>query len=131
MLLFNLEKLEKICNRKSELLQQVLHSYYYKIPKKGIQNKLDKAGTLAGFSFLLNPKDILNDKTTDILYIAQYIRLAAKRDYTLYKLYNIRYLDLSFYPDIDINKINHNPLLHIATNKVYFKYEEPNGNFIQ
>jgi len=87
---------------------------------------------MIGQSFLLNPDELLNDRRTDPSYIVQYIKLAARRDYAMYKLYNITYLDLTYYPDIDRSKISHNPLLNIAGDKLFFKYEEnSNGNRIQ
>lgn len=86
---------------------------------------------MSGNSFILNPTDLFNDRFTDPIYVVQYIKLAAKRDYAMYKLYNITYLDLTLYPDIDKSKISHNPLLKIAGSKLYFKYEEIYGSRIQ
>lgn len=123
MLFFDLQKLEALCKGDTRLLQAALHSYYYKIPKKGRLSKIYSTN-LSGKSFFLNPVAILNDKTTDPSYIVQYIRLAGRRDYAMYKIYHVKYLDLSFYPEIDIANIKHNPLLTIAQNKVHFKYEE-------
>ena len=89
-----------------------------RIIKYGLRNKLK------GYSFLLHPSLILEDKTTDILYIYQYLLLAARRDYSNYKLYGARTLPLSYYPDIDLSSISHNPLLKVINNELYFKYEE-------
>lgn len=89
-----------------------------KILKAGLRNKLK------GDSFLLDPISILADNTTDILYIYQYIFLAAKRDYSLYKLYGTTSLPLSQYPDIKIGSIRNNPLLTVTNNNIQFKYEE-------
>lgn len=79
---------------------------------------------LYGSSFLANPKDFFADKKTDILHRAQYLRLSGRRDYSIYKLYGIKYLDLSFLPEVPISSISANPLLTINKNLVYFKYEE-------
>ncbi len=101
------------------------------VPPPGVQKKFNRA-RMIGQSFLLNPDELLNDRRTDPSYIVQYIKLAARRDYAMYKLYNITYLDLTYYPDIDRSKISHNPLLNIAGDKLFFKYEEnSNGNRIQ
>lgn len=85
---------------------------------------------MAGSSYLLNFDDLLHH-VGDTLWKGQYIRLAARRDYMLYKMYRAKYLDLSYFPDIDINAIKHNPLLEIVGNKLYFKFEENNGNLFQ
>ena len=77
-----------------------------------------------GSSFLLQPDKILTDKLTDIQYIYQYIFLAAKRDYTLYKLYGITYLPLADFSDINLNSIRTNPLLNITHTEIQFKYED-------
>jgi hypothetical protein len=89
-----------------------------RILKYGLHNKLK------GSSFILNPEKLFEDKTTDILYIYQYLLLAARRDYTFYKLYGAKSLPLSYYPDIDLSSIRHNPLLNVINNEIHFKYEE-------
>jgi len=89
-----------------------------KILKAGLQNKLK------GSSFLLQANNILNDSNTDILFIYQYIFLAAKRDYSLYKLYGVKSLPLLHYPDINLSSIRSNPLLIVTNNEIHFKYEE-------
>lgn len=80
--------------------------------------------SLHGSSFLINPKPLLYDTTTDIIYKAQYIKLAGRRDYTQYKLFKAKYLDLNLYPDINLGAIKSNPLITITNNKIYFKFEE-------
>ena len=89
-----------------------------RILKYGLRNKLK------GNSFLLQPEKLLSDKTTDILYIQQYISLAALRDYSLYSLYGIKSLPLSYYPDINLDSIKNNPLLNVTKTDITFKYEE-------
>lgn len=89
-----------------------------KILKDGLRNKLK------GTSFLLHPSRILMDKSTDILYIYQYIFLAAKRDYALYKLYGVKSLPLIHYSDINLSSIRSNPLLSVTNQEIQFKYEE-------
>lgn len=132
-LLFNLEYLDSISTGTISYID-TLRYFYHKIkviPPPGVSKKFRRA-RMIGSSYLLNPKDLFNDKSTDPSYIVQYIKLAARRDYAMYKLYNTTYLDLSYYPDIDRSKISHNPLLKIAGNKLFFKYEEiSHGNRIQ
>jgi hypothetical protein len=88
-----------------------------RILKYGLRSKL------VGNSYLLNADEILNDNQTDILYIYQYLLLAARRDYSLYKLYGVKSLPLSHYPDIELSSIRHNPLLNVTNNEITFKYE--------
>lgn len=122
-LLFNLDYLEKVSKKNTVRLIAILERFYKKetIPRRG--QPWFSTEELKGTSFLINPKDLFEDKSTDPVYVAQYIRLAARRSYTLYKLYNFRQLDLSFYPDLDVRKISHNPLLKIANNTIHFKLE--------
>lgn len=85
--------------------------------------------SLAGSSFLLNPEGFFTDKTTDIRYLAQYLRLSARRDYTLYKTHRIKYLDLTYFSDLNLPALESNPLLEITNKHIIFKYEElTNGN---
>lgn len=80
---------------------------------------------LVGSSFLLAPNALLNDKTTDILYIYQYLSLAAKRDYSLYSLYGVKSLLLSYFPDlVGLDSIGTNPLLTVTKTEIKFKYED-------
>jgi hypothetical protein len=118
---FNLELLEAESKCDPKLMLVMLERHFYKklIPKNHRQQTYKN---LSGNSFLLNVVPLFTD-STDIAYKAQYIRLAGRRDYTSYKFYNITYLDLSFFQDINLELIKHNPLLKIDSNKIYFKYE--------
>ena len=85
--------------------------------------------SLAGSSFLLNPESFFKDKTTDISYLVQYLRLSARRDYSLYKSHQIKYLDLTYFSDLNLTALGSNPLLEITNKQIKFKYEElTNGN---
>lgn len=121
-LFFNLELLETETNCDPKLMLPMLERHFTGklIPK----NSRDRVITrnLAGHSFLLNAASLFSD-TCDIAHKAQYIRLAGRRDYSLYKLYRVTYLDLSYFKDIDLDAIKHNPLLNIHQNKIHFKYE--------
>lgn len=132
-LFFNLDYLESVSKGDSVLMVKILDMFNKKkaIPSKYSRVKFNYE-SMKGKSFLLNPNDLLNDRSTDPGYIAQYIKLAGRRSYALYKLYLYKQLPINLYPDLDISKIRHNPLLTIANNQINFKYEElNNGNRIQ
>jgi hypothetical protein len=119
-LFFSLENLERESKGNYVNFYTLLYNHYIKkLPKPTA--KL----SLKGASFILNPEPLFNgNKNVDILYKIQYIQLAARRDYAMYKLYGAKYLDLSYYPDINIHAIATNPLLTVVNNKIYFKFEE-------
>ena len=121
-LFFNLELLEaeSQCDPKLMLSMLERHSGKKLIPKNHRERVLTQ--NLTGHSFILDANSLFND-TSDIAHKAQYIRLAGRRDYSLFKLYRAVYLDLSYFKDIDIDLIKNNPLLTITQNKIYFKYE--------
>lgn len=124
-LFFNLQTLETKTRNDPKKLVETLRLYYIgKTAPKNARDLVKPLSNLVGTSFLLNAKAIFEDKTTDVVYRAQYIRLAGRRDYLLYKLYGYTHLDLSYFLDINVNTIQHNPLLTITENKIYFKYEE-------
>ena len=79
--------------------------------------------SLTGSSFILNPDRLFSDKTTDILCKLQYIKLAARRDYALYKFHKYKGIQLAYYPDINIEAAKHNPLLIVTPTDIQFKYE--------
>jgi hypothetical protein len=122
---FNLDKLEAISKGDPKLMRLTLKHFFDKAPARAYHKYTQYRRTeMLGKSYIRNPEPLLNDLLTDPSYIAQYIRLAARRSYMLFKVYGISYLDLSAYPEVDISQISHNPLLTIAKNKVYFKHEE-------
>ena len=109
--------------------------YLRKFWKKELPSLRDKypplKKSLSGTSFILNPADLFKETAQDVAYLAQYIRLAARRDYLMYKEYGTTSLPLSFFPELDIRSISHNPLLHITGNRVLFKHERnKHGNRI-
>lgn len=124
-LFFNLGLLESETHCESTTLVETLRLHFIRksIPKNKY-SKIKPIFNLKGNSFLINPAALFADTSTDIVYKAQYIRLAGRRNYAIYKHYGYTYLDLSFYSDIDLDAIKSNPLLKITENKIYFKYEE-------
>lgn len=117
---FNIHALELAAPNNPEKFIALL-GYHYKgvssYKKKGYRSI-----NLAGNSFLLNPAPIFNSNDS-LTHKVQYIRLAARRDYTLYKYYNIASLDLSYFPDVDTAKLISNNIVKVVDNKVEFKYE--------
>ncbi|OQB10800.1 MAG: hypothetical protein BWY21_00107 [Parcubacteria group bacterium ADurb.Bin216] len=119
---FNLENLEKdSCNNSEKFVTLLKHFYAGKLPRR--YDKYKSKLSLAGKSFLLNPEPLFKSKI-DIAYIVQYIKLAARRDYTLYKHYKVTSLQLSYYPDINLAAIKTNPLLKITGSEIHFLYED-------
>ena len=103
------------------------YHYNKKLPNSWAKYKPSKV-PLAGTSFLLYPYPLFQDKVTDILYKLQYVKLAARRDYTFYKEYKCSALQTSYFPDLNYEAISSNPLLIITKSEIYFKYEEnPHG----
>lgn len=130
-LFFNILVLEQETVCDPTYMVQALKFYWQKRPfaksKYSVYKPLKKS--LAGSSFLLNPEDFFADKATDIRYLAQYLRLSARRDYSLYKTYRIKYLDLTYFNDLNLPAVESNPLLEITNKQIKFKYEElTNGN---
>lgn len=117
-LFFNIENLEKAAGSDSIRFLELLKRFYLKkLPKR-----VEKPVNLVGNSFLLNPGPLF-EISVDIAYIVQYIKLAARRDYLLYKQFKVTSLPTSFFPDIDYSNIVHNPLLKITEDQIFFKYE--------
>ena len=111
---FDFNKLEQAAKGSPIKLVELLEEYY-----KGFKTRLG-----GGSSFLTSPGQLFFDRNTDILFKSQYIQLAARRSYQHYRDLGYKHLDLSYYPDLNINAIKYNPLLTIDSNKLYFKYEE-------
>lgn len=120
-LFFSLEKLERI-SKGSDLAFLKNLETYFNIKCKGYP-KYGNFKSLAGNAYLLNAQPLFNI-TIDPAYIVQYVRLAARRDYTHLALFNSISLDISFYPEIDFNKLRGNPLLTLKQNQLHFKFED-------
>ena len=117
-LFFNIKKLLRTAKDSPKRTLEIIGDMVYDNPLTNFRAKL------AGNSFLLKPEVLLKDKTTDILYIHQYILLAARRDYSHYKLFGVKSLPLSYFPDINLSSIRTNPLLNVTNQEINFKYEE-------
>jgi hypothetical protein len=125
ILFFSLSMLEADTLGNPRQMVEKLRLFYTKkhLPKNSY-SKVKPIRNLTGSSYILNAAEFFADNITDIIYKSQYIQLAGRRDYSLYKLFNQKYLDLSYFKDIDIDNIKTNPLITITQNKIYFKYEE-------
>jgi hypothetical protein len=117
-LFFNLNKVMKEAKESPISVVRILNDMHTDNPITRLKRRL------SGNSFLLKPEQLLNDKTTDILFIYQYILLAARRDYSHYKLFGEKSLPLSYFPDINLSSIRTNPLLKVTNTEITFKYEE-------
>ena len=122
-LFFNLQTLEdQSGNNAEKFLSMLWYHYSRRLPGKYSKLKPSKV-SLLGDSFLLAPEPLFVDNT-DILYLVQYIKLAALRDWSLYKQYKYKSLQTSFFPDLNYDAIRSNPLLKITPTEITFKYEE-------
>lgn len=118
-LFYNLELLSKKSKGNPTKMVELLNRYY---TEKSSNTYVST--NLQGKGFILNPVGLFSSKENDI-YKAQYIILASKRDYFLYTKYGITTLQLSYYPDINIEKIKYNPLLTITKTEIGFLHETP------
>ena len=123
MLFYNLANLQKAAGTNSSVLVKELERYYLYRNKKLNGYYLPKYSLVGGASFLVNPSELFNDRSIIDTYKAQYIILAGKRDFNLYKEYKVTTLDLSYFPDLQLEKLKNNPLLDIAQQHIKFKYE--------
>jgi hypothetical protein len=123
-LFFNISLLEQDTQCNPKLMVEKLRLWYSRkrIPKN-YATKIKPLSKLFGDSFLLNPNAFFSDTKTDIIYKCQYLQLAGRRSWSDYVHFGATYLDLSLFQDVDLNKLKTNPLLTIANNKIYFKYE--------
>ena len=80
------------------------------------QELVDQAAKAAGYT--IGP---VWHGTSSEKEILQYILLAARRDYTEYKLFHKKTLQAEY---VNVKAIENNRLLTITGNKIYFKFEE-------
>lgn len=121
-LFFDLNKLEKEAGNDTVKFVELLRFHYEKrLPRKN--DKYVPRGSLAGVNFILRPEQLFSKLNIDIAYIVQYIKIAGLRDYSLYKLYGVKSLPLSYFPDIDMDAIKRNPLLKITATDIHLKFE--------
>ena len=122
-LFFNIETLERLsCNDPMKFLA-LLEMHWKKITIPSRKYKYTPASVpLHGSSFILNPHALFISNV-DPLFKVQFIKLAAKRDYALYKLHGYKDLQLSYFPDLLIDVIKQNPLLEVTKTEIKFKQE--------
>ena len=121
---FNLQLLEELAGSDPNKFMALLE-YHCKggIARSKYSKYKPATKSLLGNSYILNPDTLFSDKTTDILFKIQYIKLAARRDFTLYKFHGYKGIQLSYYPDINIEAAKQNPLLIVTSTEINFKYE--------
>jgi hypothetical protein len=125
-LIFNLDQTIKAAHATGNTLRAVLDFCINKPIVKNAKSRfirVNPKAVLEGYSFIINHKDLFADKTTDSAFIDQYIILAGKRDYHLYKMYNYTKLPLSYFPDLNKDSIKYNPLLKVEQDDIAFRYE--------
>jgi len=132
-LFFNLGLLEReAANDPDKFIALLTYHHYGSIPSSSKTKYKPSKYSLKGTSFLLNPDPVLLNHSYDSAFRTQYVMLAGRRDYLLYKIYGVAALNRSFFPDLNIEKIKNNPLLIIETNQIKFKFEEiANGSKVR
>ena len=132
-LFFNVNLLEKLAAYDDTKLLYLLHYHYTGRVARSNKSKYKPSNvSLNGYSFLINPKPVLDiDTSIDHRYIAQYIKLAGRRDYLLYKLHGVTSLYKSYFPDLQENNLKTNPLLTITQTEIKFKFEENHGTKVR
>lgn len=118
ILFFDLKALLKLSKDNPDAILKNLQEYYDAKKRKHLPKY-----PLRGTSWILYPEPLFNNTQIDIGYRVQYILLAARRDYYLYRTYGTKNLILSYFPDLELSKITHNPLLTITQTEIKFKYE--------
>lgn len=133
MFWFNLQKLERLTKLDSEYIFEALKKAWQgkTIPKNTWEKYKPLQGIIPGSSYLINPQSLFEDTSTNVVFKAQYIRLAGLRDYLSYKTLRQKHLDLTLYPDLNRQALKQNTLLILENNTLKFIYEEQNGTIIQ
>lgn len=132
-LFFNIKLLEEQSGTNLEKLVALLRYHYNKVTVAPYRAKYKPSRTsLHGSSFLLNPEPLLSNTLLNTTHVAQYIQLAGRRDYLMYKLLNQTHLDITYFPDLNLDAIKYNPLLIVSNQLIKFKFEEfKNGTKIR
>lgn len=120
-LFFDLQKLQEDSKGNALTLMSLLEYQWNKKQPRSFKVPFGKSYT--GNNFLLNPSPLFIS-TVDVSYKIQYVKLCALRDWFLYKTHGVTTLDLSYFPDVNVNLLKHNPLLTITNNTIRFKFEE-------
>jgi hypothetical protein len=120
---YNIEKLLKASKNDPILTFKMLENYYYKVVPKSRKALKYTANLSEGNNFLINTEKLL-DSPVDINHKFQYLLLTSKRDILMYAEYGCTYLDLSYWPDLLVDRIKSNPLLNITQTKIHFLFED-------
>jgi hypothetical protein len=123
-LFFDIKLLEELaCNDPYKFMALLEYHRSGGIAKSKFSRYKPATKSLSGNSYILNPDRLFSDRTTDILFKIQYIKLAARRDFSLWKFHKYKSIQLSYYPDINLEAAKHNPLLIVTDKEIHFKYE--------
>jgi len=119
-MLFDIKKLTQQAKGNPEIMVKMLENYYHnKIPKNAKYRKFFSRVNLYGDNYIENPEALFKSKA-DPVYKVQYLVLAAKRDYLHITSYGLRDLDLSYYPDLNIDALKGNPLITVTEKTIKF-----------
>jgi len=127
MLLFDWSMIVKESNNDSYEIINIIHFLVYKpVPKNLYNFKLKKyrEKNWLGQSFLLKPEKFLEEECRcNITDSRSSLELAAKRNYSDYKLYKDSRLNI-IHANISIEKLKRNPLLTLEGDYIIFKWEQ-------
>ena len=119
---FDLATFEKLCQENILYALNVLDKASRKRIGKTDKETKDIQKLSQGSSFILNIHSLINVKANTIDK-AQYVKLAGRRDYFLYKQTGLKDLLISYYPDVHYNNLKYNQLLSINNETIKFKFE--------
>ena len=119
---FNIDNLVIESKGNNKRFMQLIYAKYYNLLPSRKNKYIPPKLSLNGTSFIINIEPLFTSNE-DIAYLVQYVKLAAMRDYLLYKQYKKLSLPLSYFPDINMQNIAHNRLLTITEDEILFKHE--------
>ena len=118
-------------NPKNIILMVAIITYKLTCPSKRKKrgNVIFYNANLDGTSFLMNPELLLkNEIGASFREMAEYVGLASYRSYGDYAMNGTLTLPV-YHNNMERDKIERNPLLHIKNDNIHFKLEETiNGN---
>ena len=126
MIFYNWEKILSSSNGKVIDIIAILRIITYKITPKNYHDRTFKfyQQNFGGFSFLVNPEDLLTKgRTHSDKEVAEYAGVASYRNYHEYKKSGDTTLDLLYLP-VSEDIINNNRLLELRGDKIHFLFEE-------
>mgnify|MGYP003116986508 FL=1 len=129
MLLYNWDKILSVSNGKIKHIVAILRMITYKqLPKNYYDSTYKyRRYKFGGYSFLLNPKELLEKgRTYSDSEVVEYAGVASFRSYHNFNETKDTTLDLLHCP-VSQDLIINNRLLDIKANRIHFMFEEPQG----